>query len=342
MPTSNQMLDQLLAEQKAGTYVDPLASAQAWLAKTNRPGNVVNDVNREVGDKSAAAAQANRYTYGNAARDIALEATLPVGAFMSGPVGAVSGGALALRSLQDFIKDPSIMSGGMAALGALPFMKGAKSLRGLKGAAGDVAKEFEVLNGMNQFDDVAGRMPKAEPVPHTFDMTGGSGRFSTNTAPADAVDAGRLTGRSQSLTDALEDPMFAMAGKTSPEQKAIDALRQATSFTPPVADPATSAWIRSGRNVLPHVNDFTTQVPEMAQAGETVAAPGFGLGPVTPLDQVPTSKAAMAAMKRAAKKGKPRLPTTNEGEVGGFSDLPELSPEEAARIAANIKKVTGR
>lgn len=112
-----------------GPEVDPLedlAAAKAALMSANR-------MSAET-DAHAINVASHRPKPGEGLVDGSglLDAGLTVGAFVPGPVGMVSGGALAARSLYDAYEDPSAGNVAMAGLGMLPFVKPVRNM--IKGA----------------------------------------------------------------------------------------------------------------------------------------------------------------------------------------------------------------
>lgn len=133
--TDRQLLDEALAAQGAGTYVDPVQNAKALLSKRS----VVDDANAFADSEEAAGREAQKLTpmgtakrYGKVAKDTAVAAAIPA-SFLGGPVGMAAGGVLAMDGINSAIKDPSVGNLSMAALGTLPFVKPVRNL--MKGAA---------------------------------------------------------------------------------------------------------------------------------------------------------------------------------------------------------------
>lgn len=62
-------------------------------------------------------------TFGNQPIVRVADAVAPAAAFASNPIGQAAGGYLAVKSLDELSRDPSMMNAGMAALGAMPFLK---------------------------------------------------------------------------------------------------------------------------------------------------------------------------------------------------------------------------
>lgn len=140
--TDKQLLDEALAAQAAGTYVDPVETAKTFLGKDT----VVDDANRWGQSASAATREAAKLTplgatrrYGAPVVGAAKAAAIPA-SFLGGPVGMIAGGALAVEGLNAAVKDPSVTNVGMAGLGALPFMRLAKGVRGATKTADTVGE----------------------------------------------------------------------------------------------------------------------------------------------------------------------------------------------------------
>lgn len=130
--TADELLDELLAEQANGTYVDPVASAKQFLGR---------DQFGDVGPTRAAAAARQRPVLEQNERDAtarfnaamegrgkrALLAGAAPLALLGGPIGLAAGGVLSVSALNDAIDDPSAGNIAMAALGALPFVRPVKN-----------------------------------------------------------------------------------------------------------------------------------------------------------------------------------------------------------------------
>lgn len=122
------------------------------------------------------------------------------------------------------------------------------------------------------------------------------------------------------------DPAAAMRSlvRTGAEQYAPEAL----PFTGEVTAPGRAA--------------FNLQAPELLEAGsETVAAPGFDLGPVVeaPVSRAVSRRAELAARAMEAVK---RFQEARQHGIAGFRNLPEMVPGELDRISRNIAAITGR
>ncbi len=87
---------------------------------------------------------------------------------------------------------------------------------------------------------------------------------------------------------------------------------------------------------------FNTQVPELVdEVAESVAAPGFDLGPVVeaPMSSAAARRAQLAADTLAQAQ---KFQGARAHGIGGFTEVPEMSLGEAARIAESIRRITGR
>ena len=82
---------------------------------------------------------------------------------------------------------------------------------------------------------------------------------------------------------------------------------------------------------------FTRQTPTLAEAGETVAAPGFSLGSIV---DAPVSRSVTRrkALTTAADEQARAFREARQHGMGGFAGLPELSADEAARIMESLQR----
>lgn len=332
--TINSTVEQKLADpyydwsQESGNPgTDIVRSARATSDQLGRR-SVVGQVDADLTNRDIVA-RGPDHTYGDVARDTALGAAIPA-SFLGGPVGMAAGGGLALQSLKEALQNPSALGFGMAGLGLLPFMKLAKGA----GKLAQTAKPLEVITDRTaMFDDIAsratGRSAQVESAVGSRAV-----RPVTNTAPTDAAVGGRLgrRGTSGKVEDVVEDALFETANQPG-MRESLEALRRATQVVRPAA--STADEIAAFTRQSPAT--FRRQTPELLEGvaadvagGDvgSVAAPGFGLGAITPMSQVPTSKAkqaadAMAAMQSMTRpKMAPKL-APPPGRAAGFTDLTE-------------------
>ena len=129
--SSSEMLDELLEQQRAGTFVDPVEEARRTLGEAGKFSNRI----KAYGGDDAEIAEVGRLREGARTLPVAVDAlrgaALPA-AFLGGPVGMASGGYLALEALKGAYDDPTPMNIGMAGLMALPVAKGLRGAKTLK------------------------------------------------------------------------------------------------------------------------------------------------------------------------------------------------------------------
>ncbi len=284
--------------------------------------------------------------------EIAKTAALPA-AFMGAGPAAAAAGIYGAQGGYD-VTDPSMsnpmraLTMGAAALPLLPKALGAA--RSALGAAREIPKTatpaLEVLTERAaQFDDVAARMPKADAIPHTFDMTGAARPRmpATNTAvdlPYTSPNAGGRLGAGTTLESEVDDALLDFA-KKNPVQDAVDSLNAARVPRPAPSTAAEREWFTPEAQRFRRQMQSFGEVPDYRQldaVSETVAAPGFGLGPITPLDQIPTSKAAQsAAMLRQLQQQAAEKAAAQAAKVARPAPQPWIEELTDADIAAAME-----
>ncbi len=145
--SDSAMLDEALAQQKAGTYTDPVEEAKAFLAQKGFPASDAEMsawAQSQVGQRKAEqrlSPTGRLEAYGAPAMNAGRMAAIPA-SFLGGPLGMMAGGVLAAEGVNDAVEHPSLESAAFAALGALPFVK---PLRGMAAAGREAkwAKEAE-------------------------------------------------------------------------------------------------------------------------------------------------------------------------------------------------------
>lgn len=148
--TSKELLDEAIAAQKAGTYVDPLIGAKASLRQAQPLQALLNEVNRQNLEPQHQAAQDRA---GNAPREFlrgvrespVAEAALMAGSVIPSPAQPVFAGLSALEAGADFAEAPGLGSGINAALAALP---GAQQIRSAMKLAKTTREGKQVAEGM--------------------------------------------------------------------------------------------------------------------------------------------------------------------------------------------------
>jgi hypothetical protein len=152
--TDREALDEALAQQQAGTYVDPVQGAKAFLSKND----LVADQSRRFveGDTAAAGAQA-KAAEGSRVMPVvrhALDMAAIPGAILPSPVEPAAMAYLAARGLGEAAENPSTGNLAMAGLGLLPYAKPvsrlvkaaseAKAIKGVRATygAGDMGAAF--------------------------------------------------------------------------------------------------------------------------------------------------------------------------------------------------------
>lgn len=185
--TSRELLDEAIAAQEAGTYVDPVQAAKTFLSKPS----VAQGANQDAALRNSAP-QAGREaaerlspmgvakTYGKVAKDTAVGA----GMMVPGPIGMAAGGVASLEGLSDAVEDPSLGNMAMVGLGLLPF---AKPLKGLVNGA----REARVIKGIRATEG-AGDMGAA--FSHEQPYRAGSGVSSEGVSRSQPVRGGHAVG----------------------------------------------------------------------------------------------------------------------------------------------------
>lgn len=174
--TSKQLLDESLAQQKAGTYVDPMIEARENAGRMERGEDILSMIDKDVKMRNAGSVSQDKRSGFRRLADRAIaavkdqpalrigRAVAPAAAMASGPVGAVAGGALALEGLYNAMgPQGEALDGGMALLGAIPgarMAKGAIQARRSSQVAdsvGDVLKSTKTAGSTRGVDDVPQR-----------------------------------------------------------------------------------------------------------------------------------------------------------------------------------------
>jgi hypothetical protein len=169
--TESQLLDEMLAEQDAGTYLDPVAAAKSTLARLSRADHL-DKAPQQIANLKATSAQpleTEKYlrsmgTESGVALD-AIKQGLQLGAIplsmTGGGLGLVAGGGLALQALGDVIENPGVGTGVAAGLSAMPYGLG-KAARwftgGARGAKAAAKPSATILQGADAFEDVLPRV----------------------------------------------------------------------------------------------------------------------------------------------------------------------------------------
>jgi hypothetical protein len=146
-----------------------LREANKFLGKRH----VVDDA-QDYADSQAAANRAQdsqrplavAERYGKPIKDAAEASLIPL-SLASNPLGMAAGGVLLAKEAKNFIDDPSVMGGALTALGALPFVKGAKALTGgaKKAVVGAVDRYMPNRSGSSAVTK-AQEIPKPSGVPY--------------------------------------------------------------------------------------------------------------------------------------------------------------------------------
>jgi len=319
--TDRQLLDEALAAQDAGTYVDPVQGAKAMLSKRS----VVDDANAFADSETAAAREAETLTpmgtarrYGKPIGDAAKVAAIPA-AFLSGPVGMAAGGYLALEGLNDAVKDPSMGNMAVGALGALPFVKPVRSA--MKGM-----REASAIKGMRATEG-AGDMGAAfsREVPYRA----GSGTSGNAKYP---------------MSDLAREAEVPINWRKPPS--AFDEMMSTDFPQGSVVDdvPVAQGTPNSGEvdDVLAGLGARLDEIPGRGTArGGEDAFTNFESGSVpshlATLDR--THDAAMSRMNGSRPAGDFVHPSDTTGGAFGFDELPEISENELTRLQALFKRL---
>lgn len=140
------------------------------------------------------------------------------------------------------------------------------------------------------------RVGYQSPTEYTPEGASGVDRFSPNT-PAEGAAQAFDEGVSDSVRSASGPQFDRFAPNTPASNHMADAGAAAQAFEPSVDRymPNQSAAPMSTERAL-----FNTQAPEVFDTGESVGAPGFDLGDVTPMGDVPMSQSRMAELAAQA------------------------------------------
>lgn len=313
--TDTQILDEILAERAMGGAGDPLSEAKRFLGR----GSVVDDVteSQDTRDVMSRVEPTAVEQFGPTVGETADLMTIPL-SFAAGPVGWAAGAGQIASGAKSFMDDPSLLGAAGLGIGAIPALRAFSRM-------GGAAKEAPViLRGADEFADVTARNP------------------------ASAVTEG-VEGVSPSVRDAsglVDQYMPNVSGKVTqgvPEQNALESLVRmgpdqyhSMTPTPPVRP---SGLAERGR--------FNTQTPEVVSDATTAQA-----SPA--LDEVDElisgmGNAPMAARAEKAARRRQQMQETlaalrarQSHGTAGFSQLPQMSDAEAARIGASIDRIVGR
>ena len=218
------------------------------------------------------------------------------------PAAAYTTASMGAEALQN----PTPLNVGFAALGALPFAKGLKGLRGAGAAARYTGEAADVLHGADAATDVLGRVGAGAGRAGTgFDAVG---------SEVDDMIRGLNDIQPSSVSGYRATPIPRAAGE------ADELVRMTEGARPDRYVPNISGFDVTGRDAA-YAPRLMRGQAEASRFRAPSSAEPLDLGPASQVEDV------MAGIGPSGRR------------VAGFSDLPELSQSEADRIAANIRRV---
>lgn len=328
-----------------------LASAREFLARTDPMRPTRENAERVQLDRNSATAQQNLTAAQSRGADIAsrsftdkalgsLDTAAMPAAFVPG-IGAPAGAYLALRGLSDAAKDPNALNVGMAGLGAIPLVRGARGL--MRGG-----------RALGKADDVAGVVDRFTPntSPSRTSMRPSEGGYVANQgsagraaeAPGQAAPwtrQGPVTDRFTPNTPADEIAQRFTGDELHPSVRGMESV--VDRYMPNISGSAEDLFQQaeqatrgaSGRAVssIDDLADTISVVDDTPVAQVGTAAPDEAASMLAELSRQAAAGPASRTVQRVAPQAT-RVPmgrTGNEYQgVKPFNTANDLDPEEAA------------
>jgi hypothetical protein len=341
-----------------------LAEARGTLADTSGRAAELDRRDREFDAEQAELQRLRQASNPMTAITNALDMAALPAALLPSPLAPVAGGYLALRGLQDAVEKPTAGNVGMAALGAVPFarptmrlVKGAKAIGKAERYAPNVSGYVKGAEGVaDEAIDAVRSIPQAERYAPSVSSYGDEAAEIIRRSPPPVSSVDDAAEGIASLTNRnMRRP--GQSGGAIPEGAADkfgireDKIARGMTETR-YNEILSNTNPKHDLGMGPRANDAASRA--RVEAWEAAGRPREAVEPAPKIRPRTGREALVAAAKPSSlqaidetagvlsERSQRSLQALNQRDVAGFSGLPELSEGELARVAANIKRVTGK